>query len=898
MLTLIQQFEIKWQNHVAEVSEIDSQLTSENPHYYSEKYRKFKYFCKTNNNTLIIRISAFFSNSISEYSKQLLLNASYAGDTKALYELGLTVRSEPLAIEALKRANRSKSYYLLGLMCLEKELIEDAKCYFHEAAVKGHILASYHFKKIHHELLKHRLAEKKLKEHDEMHDLIIGEENEFARKLVEMASQESKAADLLKYGFEGNEVYISFSDDPERCSETGSPPIDYLIAYNRNPTIPVMTIAFPGSRNGSRYDWYSVYGNWSFLPVQMGILPGEAHLGFFSHYLLKIRSKLFADILHILERETLALSQVIFTFSGYSRGGALANLAAADFKYNCEETPYYVGLVTVGSPRVFEDSNANVIENKINKRNIMRWSSEGDLVPGLPFESLGYRHVGTNYVEDLQQRTDVHSIIRINEALSNGRWRDKRITVKPSDHFLDNIVGLVAFPFQKGIQMSARGLGTFDFTGIRAQIDAVIPRHKLMMMRSPRYSDQAISQAFDILRQPESKLTLQYMKKLLNILIMSANQGRREAQAALGFCYHFGLNGLLEVNLSKAVKWYTKSSNLGSYNGSLYLGRCFEKGLGPLLKNQNEAQRFYTLAIKQGCDPSVAKLGYIEMNVNHLPVELLLRIFGYLSPVAIRNVRKTCKLWECITRDYMRSHFQTIGDFLSEQHQQLPIKIIDEKFWLSRNNLERESVAKQLDLDVSDAPLLDKNKTFRKLKRLIGADGEHNKGMLMLIPKGLNISKITKLCKTVQQKPLEINSVSFDIFDHDFTVEKSYWVFMSNRAHISTTYYQTISQKQNIVSSFGCQIPTILEYSLNCAIKNIFNDYDNPEHSVIGTIFSLLFGTVESVYMSSSFVVSDNLTNDSIWKGNRFNDKIRFDYVGSIDSNKDRKTGITTSYKF
>lgn len=77
---------------------------------------------------------------------------------------------------------------------------------------------------------------------------------------------------------------------------------------------------------------------------------------------------------------------------GHSLGGAIANLAALDIQYNFPEID--VSCLTAGAPRV---GNQAFIDS-YNKRvpNTVRMVYRNDIVPGVPFKCLGYKHTKGN----------------------------------------------------------------------------------------------------------------------------------------------------------------------------------------------------------------------------------------------------------------------------------------------------------------------------------------------------------------------------------------------------------------------------------------------------------------------------------------------------------------------
>jgi triacylglycerol lipase len=79
--------------------------------------------------------------------------------------------------------------------------------------------------------------------------------------------------------------------------------------------------------------------------------------------------------------------------TGHSLGGALATLAAA--RLEIVDGRHVAGLYTFGCPRVGDDGVfCSNVTRKLGNR-IYRVVNEEDLVPHVPLEAWGYKHVGT-----------------------------------------------------------------------------------------------------------------------------------------------------------------------------------------------------------------------------------------------------------------------------------------------------------------------------------------------------------------------------------------------------------------------------------------------------------------------------------------------------------------------
>jgi hypothetical protein len=81
---------------------------------------------------------------------------------------------------------------------------------------------------------------------------------------------------------------------------------------------------------------------------------------------------------------------------GHSMGGTEASLLAAELQTTSPKryTKQYMAVFTYGSPRLFEEKEANAFHKSINA---FRWINEGDPIPSVPPSKLGFRHFGKAY---------------------------------------------------------------------------------------------------------------------------------------------------------------------------------------------------------------------------------------------------------------------------------------------------------------------------------------------------------------------------------------------------------------------------------------------------------------------------------------------------------------------
>lgn len=82
--------------------------------------------------------------------------------------------------------------------------------------------------------------------------------------------------------------------------------------------------------------------------------------------------------------------------TGHSLGGALASVCALGLKQNALYTQHAINrvdFITFGSPRSFNENLAKYFDGVIDSN--WRIENEHDIVPTLPYETMGYYHTST-----------------------------------------------------------------------------------------------------------------------------------------------------------------------------------------------------------------------------------------------------------------------------------------------------------------------------------------------------------------------------------------------------------------------------------------------------------------------------------------------------------------------
>jgi TPR repeat protein len=93
----------------------------------------------------------------------------------------------------------------------------------------------------------------------------------------------------------------------------------------------------------------------------------------------------------------------------------------------------------------------------------------------------------------------------------------------------------------------------------------------------------------------------------------SSEQENSQAMCILGYCYDKGHG--CDQNMTKAVEWYEKSANLGHSNAMYNCGVCYKNGWG-VTKDVNQAREWYTKAAAQGDAKAKTKLDRLNASNN------------------------------------------------------------------------------------------------------------------------------------------------------------------------------------------------------------------------------------------------------------------------------------------
>lgn len=110
------------------------------------------------------------------------------------------------------------------------------------------------------------------------------------------------------------------------------------------------------------------------------------HSGFLTDY-MQVR-----EIIHKIVKDAINIAYVHnIMVCGHSLGGALAQICAVDIEYNFGKL-VSTQSITAGAPRAFNKAGSDSYNKRVP--DTIRIVNENDPVTRVPFESMGYEHVG------------------------------------------------------------------------------------------------------------------------------------------------------------------------------------------------------------------------------------------------------------------------------------------------------------------------------------------------------------------------------------------------------------------------------------------------------------------------------------------------------------------------
>lgn len=220
-------------------------------------------------------------------------------------------------------------------------------------------------------------------------------------KSVELASEFSKATDddakvesqLKKQG------YKTILEKDHKIEKIAS-----KVWYNEKDK--TLVVSYRGTDVNSVVDWGNNF-DLKMKPAYFnGKYAGKVHSGFYRHY-MKDRKEI-NKLINQYQKDG-KISKIVFT--GHSKGGALSELAATDYKLNHKKNAAQVELITFGNPRVGDKEHAEIVNknvkdfvrvvNMVDKKNSGK--AKEDIVAQMPPQELGFAHAGNEVQIECEQ---------------------------------------------------------------------------------------------------------------------------------------------------------------------------------------------------------------------------------------------------------------------------------------------------------------------------------------------------------------------------------------------------------------------------------------------------------------------------------------------------------------
>ena len=188
---------------------------------------------------------------------------------------------------------------------------------------------------------------------------------------------------------------------------------------------------------------------------------------------------------------------------------------------------------------------------------------------------------------------------------------------------------------------------------------------------------------------------------------------------------------------------------------------------------------------------------------NTFPSDILVEIFGYLSPKELGQACRVCKLWNALASQ------ERLWNAIDLKKLFPKLSIIDEKVWKDHVDLVKSG------LSFDDAQPLKKRAAILELKRLFAVlKVEDDAGItLMTIPKGLSFDKLAPLagCPIMSEKSIDRYTWTQLMQDlGDITAQKTYRVAITTNIIVNTTDMRSYEQ-QDLVNTLGCEKPKMIE---------------------------------------------------------------------------------------
>ncbi|KKB96309.1 Lipase (class 3), partial [Candidatus Arcanobacter lacustris] len=156
-------------------------------------------------------------------------------------------------------------------------------------------------------------------------------------------------------------------------------------------------ISYPGTQNFQ--DIFTDLNVLFTIPSDLGFESGAIHVGFYNSFICTW-SRVLESIDTYCKDNNKNIFDINFSFTGHSKGGAVANIAyaaLANLLYSENEglfNPAKLNLMTFAAPRVFDNEMVSNCQNLGIATRVCRVVNDNDIVPKVLFGSLGYKHMG------------------------------------------------------------------------------------------------------------------------------------------------------------------------------------------------------------------------------------------------------------------------------------------------------------------------------------------------------------------------------------------------------------------------------------------------------------------------------------------------------------------------
>lgn len=189
----------------------------------------------------------------------------------------------------------------------------------------------------------------------------------------------------------------------------------------------------------------------------------------------------------------------------------------------------------------------------------------------------------------------------------------------------------------------------------------------------------------------------------------------------------------------------------------------------------------------------------LAVSIESLPQELLLNIFGFLSPKELGRISPVCREWKMLASDDLL--WNAFEKKLSS------LKVIDAKVWETHVDLAK------LGIKTEDDSPVNMRSEIAMLTELSSVEIEGDAGFTVLtMPEGLTFNKLMTLARNPKLgNATDFRYIWFRITDElgDTPVQKTYKVAISNSV-LKGSRNLSVSEQQKLVNKYGCEMPGVL----------------------------------------------------------------------------------------